>query len=149
MLELIEKGVSKNKWGNVYSRYKCNCGKEKLILDKQVKSAKIKSCGCFRNKATQERRFKHGKCGSREHRSYVAMKSRCTNKNHIGYKNYGGRGISICAEWFDSFVQFYADMGDRPLGTSLDRIDNDGNYEPLNCRWSDRSTQASNRRKNV
>jgi hypothetical protein len=73
------------------------------------------------------------------------MWQRCTNPNHKGYKNYGGRGITVCERW-DSFKNFYADMGEAPEGRSLDRINNDGNYEPSNCRWATRKEQAQNSR---
>lgn len=81
-----------------------------------------------------------------EYMSWRAMKSRCLNPNATGYKNYGGRGITVCARWLD-FQNFYADMGPRPEGTSLDRIDVNGNYEPGNVRWSTDTAQVRNRRK--
>lgn len=74
------------------------------------------------------------------------MKSRCTNSNHISYPYYGGRGISICSQWFDSFEAFIDDMGERPEGTSIDRINPDGDYEPGNCRWATPKEQIINRR---
>lgn len=76
------------------------------------------------------------------------MKSRCFNERDESFSDYGGRGITVCNRWL-SFANFFEDMGKRPLGTSLDRIDNDGNYEPGNCRWTDQRTQNRNRRSNV
>ena len=86
----------------------------------------------------------HGMCYTPEYHCWKAMKSRCSNPNIPAYKNYGGRGISVCAWWLHSFENFYADMGPRPDSHSIERIDNDGNYEPSNCIWADRATQSKN-----
>lgn len=99
-------------------------------------------------------RLKHGHTAlknigkkSREYNSWQNAKARCSNKNLAAYKDYGGRGISMCQHWYNSFAAFLEDMGPRPQGTSLDRFPNvNGNYEPGNCRWATRKQQVDNRR---
>ena len=92
-------------------------------------------------------RERHGKRKTPEYRAWVDMRLRCYHPERLDYVHYGGRGIEVCERWKDSFVAFYNDMGDRPTDThSLDRIDNDGNYEPDNCRWGTKKHQSRNRR---
>jgi hypothetical protein len=100
-------------------------------------------CGAIWNAA---QRISHGAISSPEYQSWRAMKSRCLNPKATGYKAYGARGVAICDRWRTDFAAFLADMGPRPDGHSLDRIDNDGNYEPGNCRWATPKQQAANRR---
>ena len=115
----------------------CDCGVRVLV---SLRGGR-KSCGCLRKAGA----ITHRMSGSREYNSWHSMKQRCFNPRHRHYKHYGGRGITVCEDWL-SFEAFFADMGPRPAGCSLDRIDPNGNYEPTNCRWSDAKQQFQNQR---
>lgn len=101
------------------------------------------------NQFVSNRHFKHGMSGSPTYNSWKAMKQRCLNSRHIAYKRYGGAGISICPQWNDDFSKFVKDMGERPTGTTLERINNALGYFPENCKWATRMEQSSNTRQNV
>lgn len=122
----------------------CECGKEILVLSYSLRSGLASSCGC------KQKRYKHGHTIKRrqspEYSAWIDMKKRCLNPNNKDFSYYGARRITICNRWKNSFENFYADMGTRPKGMILDRRDNDGNYEPGNCRWVTRKIQADNRR---
>jgi len=127
----------------------CDCAKTTVIAASSLKNGLSKSCGCYRNEISSKRATKHSMAESQEYGIWQAMKRRCNNKNNPDFHRYGGRGITVCQRWMDSFANFYADMGKRPHGHSIDRIDVNGNYEPLNCKWSDSIQQANNKSTNV
>jgi hypothetical protein len=124
---------------------RCECGKEITAAANSLRTGNTKSCGCFQRDKAAKISFKHGMCDSSEYGIWASMKRRCLNKKDEHYPSYGGRGIYICDRWL-KFENFYADMGPRPKGRSIDRINNDGNYEPGNCRWATALEQVMNRR---
>ena len=119
----------------------CDCGVGILTTTYQLKSGKTKSCGCY----SKDRMTKHGMEGTPTYNTWGHMLSRCRSETHKQYADYGGRGIAVCKEW-ERFEVFFADMGEKPEGMSLDRIDNDLGYYKDNCRWADQKTQVRNRR---
>ncbi|HAT3754847.1 TPA: AP2/ERF family transcription factor [Citrobacter amalonaticus] len=127
--------------------FRCDCGTEKEINVCNVKSGKTKSCGClWREKMEGAPQKRHGLSHTREYSSWYSMMQRCYNPKANKYELYGGRGISVCQRWHD-IAEFCKDMGNRPEGATLDRIDPDKNYEPGNCRWADIHTQNRHLRK--
>lgn len=120
----------------------CDCGNFKIVSGCKLKSGNTKSCGCLQ----RESRITHGRSSTKLYKSWSVMINRCINPNCPSYPDYGGRGITVCDRWKYSFENFLEDMGERPEGMSLDRKDNDGNYEPSNCRWATGTQQEFNKR---
>jgi len=131
-----------------YWIFKCDCGNEKEMRTDIFCRSNCYSCGCYNRTKKSNYRHGHSPVGGtdRTYKSWQMMKTRCTNLNYNHYKNYGGRGISFCEEW-NKFENFLEDMGERPEHKSLDRINNEGNYEKQNCKWSTRTEQNNNTRR--
>lgn len=121
----------------------CSCGTRRVFEGAKLYSGNTSSCGCLKREGLRKT---HGKSHSSEHHIYFAAKARCENFGNKAYKNYGGRGVQF---QFTSFEEFYSELGDRPEGMSLDRIDNDGHYASGNVRWTTDSRQANNTRRNI
>jgi hypothetical protein len=126
---------------------RCDCGQETITRGSDLRFGKSKSCGCLTLEINKARMTSHGKTRTPEHNIWLVMRDRCRNPKNKRFNDYGGRGIQVCERW-DDFSLFLADLGPRPTSNhSIDRINNDGNYEPGNVKWSTPIEQRHNQRR--
>lgn len=132
---------------------KCDCGNERIVSSSHLKNNHTRSCGCWNKDRIRMQNYKNGLTNTKLYYAYHNMINRCNRKDNAMYKNYGGRGITVCEEWLgrDGFMNFanWAISNNYRDGLQIDRIDNDKGYSPSNCRWVDRFTQANNKRTNI
>lgn len=133
-----------NKTGTKW-KCRCDCGEITIVASDALRRGLTKSCGCLSIENTVSRNVTHGMSKTKIYHIWASMIARCKSDG-TGHPDYGGRGITVCTEWVNSFDLFYAYVGDRPAGKTLDRINYDGNYEPGNVRWADHTTQQINQR---
>lgn len=144
--DLLVLAYSHTKGGKAYWYVQCVCENKKTVRGEHLRAGKVKSCGYLNRKKCKLNPITHGMSKTPIYTTWQAMKDRCFNTKADNYINYGGRGITVCDRWVNSFENFIIDMGPRPEGKTLDRINNNKNYSPENCQWSTPKVQASNRR---
>lgn len=144
-LTVLERGENSNR-GKARWVCRCDCGRTTTVAGADLRSGHTQSCICLHREVVTGKLTTHGMSKITAHRSWEAMIQRCSNPKNPTFKNYGGRGIKVCEAWL-TFEQFVSDMGERPAGTSLGRINNECGYEPSNCRWETPKTQARNTRR--
>jgi hypothetical protein len=133
----------------LHYRCACECGAFSIVDGAALRSGNTKSCGCRRKVVSSDKAFKHGYVGTKTYGVWESIKKRCLDTKNRSYKDYGGRGITICDEWKDNFLSFLKDMGEAPEKCVIDRIDNEKSYEPGNCRWITQKENCRNKRNNI
>lgn len=150
---VVVKSTGKNTAGRYLWECICDCGKHIVLRSDLLRRGISDNCGCLTKEKMSRWGLKHGKTingnpnGNTTYVSWKGMKQRCCNPNSDQYHYYGARGVTVCDRWINSFENFLEDMGERPEGLTLDRIDSNGNYEPGNCRWADYYIQNNNKRR--
>lgn len=153
---VVVRRVENNRFGKSQWACVCDCGERTTVIGTLLGNGWTRSCGCLQRQVAAgtaraihvrgiKTNLRHGRWGTPEYVSWSSMLTRCLNKSNHKYRSYGGRGITVCGRWL-KFENFYADMGPRPPGTSIGRIDNDGPYAPGNCRWETLKVQRANQR---
>ena len=131
--------------GGIVWQCECDCGAYTFVTVGRLQSTNTTSCGCRKKSVLGVSTTKHGGHGTRTYRIWKSLRNRCNNTKGADYKNYGGRGIAVCSRW-DDYANFLSDMGEAPEELTIERVNNDGNYEPDNCKWATRLEQRHNQR---